>query len=257
MNAESRFSGKASLVTGGGRGLGKAVASALAAEGADVAVLSRTELELEAVAQEIHEHGGRALAITGDVRHPPDAERAVEATLSCFGRIDILINCAGVFNVSSSLETEIEEWQSILDTNLTGTFRFCQAAGRVMSKHGGGKIVNFGSLLSFIAFPGRAAYAASKAGVVQLTRVLGIEWIRQGVNVNAVVPGMIRIETRHPLVERGELTEERITARIPAGRRGEPRDIVGPTLFLASPAADYIVGQTLVVDGGWLANGYV
>lgn len=178
----------------------------------------------------------------------------MDLTISHFGGLDILVNCAGVFKLSPSIEVEVEEWENIIKTNLTGTFLACKTAGKEMIKNRSGKIVNFGSLLSFTAFPERLAYASSKGGVLQLTRVLGIEWINKGVNVNAVVPGMIEIETPHPSKQ---LTNESLMKRIPANKKGSTNDVVGPTLFLSSSLSDYIVGQTIVVDGGWLSYGYV
>jgi NAD(P)-dependent dehydrogenase (short-subunit alcohol dehydrogenase family) len=252
-----RFAGQKALVTGGGRGLGKAVALALADEGAAVAVFSRTAGQLAGVVEELLGRGAQGLAVAGDAREEADVERAVAETLAAFGRLDVLVNCAGVFSMWPSTEGTLEEWRSIIDTNLTGTYLFCRAAGRAMLESGRGKIVNFASLLSFVAFPERAAYAASKGGVLQLTRVLGVEWIKRGVNVNAIAPGMISVETPHPLTAQDDSVRQRFQARVPMGRLGRPSDIAGPTLFLASAEADYVAGQTLVVDGGWLSYGYV
>jgi NAD(P)-dependent dehydrogenase (short-subunit alcohol dehydrogenase family) len=257
MDDRPRFIGKAALVTGGGRGLGAAIATALAAEGARVGVFARSGEQVEAVAQAIQTAGGTGLAVAGDVRKEVDIHRCIRLLVDHFGPIDILVNCAGVFRMSPSIDADLNELRELLETNLIGTFAMCQAVGQSMLARGSGKIVNFASLLSFIAFPERASYAASKGGVLQLTRVLGVEWASRGVNVNAIAPGMVRIETPHPAIESGVLTEEQITRRIPAARRGKPTDIVGPTLFLLSSDADYIFGQTLVVDGGWLSYGYL
>lgn len=252
-----RFAGQKALVTGGGRGLGKAIALALADEGASVAVFSRTASQLAGVVEEARGRGAECRAVAGDARVEADAERAVAETLEAFGRLDVLVNCAGVFSMWPSAEGALDEWRAIIDTNLTGTYLFCRAAGRAMLEAGRGKIINFASLLSFVAFPERAAYAASKGGVLQLTRVLGVEWVARGVNVNAIAPGMISVETPHPLTSQDDSVRQRFRARVPMGRLGRPSDVVGPTLFLASAEADYIAGQTLVVDGGWLAYGYV
>lgn len=252
-----RFAGKVALVTGSGRGLGRAVALGLASEGASVVVCSRTVGEVEATAKEAQALGVDALAHPADVRDTDAVDQLVSATVGAFGGVDICINCAGVFALTPAPETTTEQFSALLETNLVGAYTVCRTVGAVMVAAGHGKIVNFASLLSFTAFPQRAAYAASKGGVLQLTRVLGVEWAPHGVNVNAVAPGMIRIETPHPAIERKALSEEQIVARIPAGRRGRPADIVGPTLFLASHDAEYVHGQTLVVDGGWLSNGYV
>ncbi len=254
---QARFGGKTALVTGGGRGIGRAIARGLATEGARVVDFSRTQAELADVVRIIREQHGEAIAVAGDVRRQTDVDSAVQTAAERFGGLDILVNCAGVFSMGSSLSYSGQDWQSVLETNLTGTFLFCQAAGRVMTTARRGKIVNFASLLSFVGFPERAAYAASKGGVLQLTRVLGVEWARQGVNVNAIAPGMIQVETPHPLDSDDSTLRDRMRSRTPAGRLGQPADIVGPTLFLASPEADYISAQILVVDGGWLAYGYI
>ncbi|MER7411110.1 MULTISPECIES: SDR family NAD(P)-dependent oxidoreductase [Streptomyces] len=248
-----RFDGKRVLVTGGGRGIGRQVALGFAAEGADVAVLARTAEQVESVAAELAEGGTKALPVVCDVADAGQVTEAERKVTGEFGDVDVLVNAAGLFSMGPSAAYDTEQARALLDTNVLGTLRCCQVFGRRMLARQHGKIVNFGSLLSFTAFPERAAYAASKAGVLQLTRVLGVEWAPSGVNVNAVAPGMIRIETPHPAA----LDEDALTRRIPAGRRGRPRDLTGPVRFLASEEADYINGQTLVVDGGWLSYGYL
>jgi 2-dehydro-3-deoxy-D-gluconate 5-dehydrogenase len=245
------------LVTGGGRGLGRAVALAFADEGARVAVVSRTRSQVEAVAAEIASLGARGLALTGDVSQERQVGELVARVLQDADRIDVLVNCAGSFQMGPSSAFAVGDLRRLLDGNLVGTFLMCREVGRHMLERGQGKIVNVASLLSYTAFPERAGYAASKGGVLALTRVLGVEWAARGVNVNAVAPGMIRVETPHPGVAAGALGEDDIVRRTPAGRRGRPADVVGPVLFLASPDADFIVGQSLVVDGGWLSYGYL
>jgi len=252
-----RFAGRTVFVTGGGRGLGKATALAFGREGASVAVMSRTRDEIDAVAAGIREGGTKAIAIEGDVREPADVERAMSVFCNELGVPDVVVNCAGTFQMGPSESFSSRDFRSILETNVIGTFAMCQAAAAVMLPVARGKIVNFASLLSFTAFPQRAAYAASKGAVLQLTRTLGVEWASRGICVNAVAPGMIRIETPHPAIEARSLRREQIDARVPMGRSGAPDDVVGAVLFLASSAADYICGQTIVVDGGWLSYGYV
>ncbi len=252
-----RFRDAVAIVTGGGRGIGKAIALGLAAEGAHVVLCARTAEQVNAVAAEIAAQGQSAVAVPGDVREPDDVARVVATAMATRSGIDVLVNCAGVFRMGPSVETALAELHEVLDINLVGTFGMCQAVGHEMLGAGAGKIINFASLLSFTAFPERAAYAASKGGVLQMTRVLGIEWAEGGVNVNAIAPGMIEIETPHPGVSSGAVSMEAIRQRVPAKRRGRPADIVGPVLFLASSDADYINGQTLVVDGGWLSYGYL
>jgi NAD(P)-dependent dehydrogenase (short-subunit alcohol dehydrogenase family) len=245
------------LVTGGGRGLGRAVSLALAERRCSVTVLARTAAEVGSVEAELRTISGSGEGVVGDVTRADDLERAIERAAAPTGRIDILINAAGGFVTGPSFDGDLTAMRDMLEQNLVSAYAACAAVGRRMKADGGGRIVNFGSLLSFTAFPERAAYAASKAGLVQMTRVLGVEWAPHAIAVNCVVPGMIQIETPHPLLAEGRMREDQLLARIPAGRRGRPEDIVGPVLFLASRDAGYMVGQTLVIDGGWLSYGYV
>jgi NAD(P)-dependent dehydrogenase (short-subunit alcohol dehydrogenase family) len=256
--SDERFIGMSALVTGGGRGLGKAVALALAARGCAVTVFARTAAEVEGVGEELKATSGFGQAVVGDITRQGDVEEAVErAAAARDGRLDILINAAGGFVTSPSLQGDVTAMRDMLEKNLIGAYAACAAAGRRMKPFGEGRIVNFGSLLSFTAFPERAAYAASKAGLLQMTRVLGVEWAPFGIAVNCIVPGMIQIETPHPLMTNGSMREDQLLRRIPAGRRGRPQDIVGPVLFLASRDAAYMAGQSVVVDGGWLSYGYL
>ncbi|WP_327004501.1 SDR family oxidoreductase [Dactylosporangium sp. NBC_01737] len=252
-----RFAGRRVLVTGGGRGIGRVVALAFAAEGARVAVASRSADQLGKVAREIAEHGVEALAVPCDVSDVDRVRDTVSTVRQRFGGIDVLVNCAGIFAMGPSEEAPVDASRELLATNTLGTMLMCQEVGRHMLAEGGGRIVNIASLLSFTAFPGRAMYAASKGAVLQLTRVLGVEWAARGITVNAVAPGMIAVETPHPAVQAGTLAEDEIVGRIPMRRRGRPEDISGPVLFLCSAAAEYVTGQTLVVDGGWLSYGYL
>lgn len=253
-----RFAGQTVFITGGGRGIGRACALAFAREGARLALASRTPGQLRQVGEEIAELGGTpAQCVPLDVSRPDQVRAGVREVLDLSGPIDVLVNCAGLFAMGASESVADTEAATLLNTNALGTLLVCQEVGRDMLARGRGRIVNFASLLSFTAFPQRAAYAASKGAVLQLTRVLGIEWASRGVTVNAVAPGMIRIETAHPAVIAGELSEEEILRRIPMGRRGRPEDVTGSVLFLASAEAEYITGQTLVVDGGWLSYGYL
>lgn len=256
-NSLMRFKDRTVLVTGGGRGIGRAVALAFAEEGARVAVLSRTTDQVDAVADELRQTGSDALAVTCDVADPDAVHRAVGEVERGFGAIDVLVNAAGIFAMGPTEDFPTASSRALFDTNVLGTLEMCRAVSTGMLRRGEGRIINFASLLSFTAFPGRAGYAASKGAVLQLTRSLGIEWAAQGIRVNAVAPGMIKIETPHPAVQAGTLDEDAIVRRIPAGRRGRPADITGPVRFLASAEAEYITGQTLVVDGGWLSYGYL
>ncbi|MBS2533109.1 SDR family oxidoreductase [Catenulispora sp. NF23] len=252
-----RFEGRHVLVTGGGRGIGRVIALAFAAEGATVTVASRTADQIAAVAAELAGTGAKALAVTCDVGVETDVTRLIDTAQQARGPVEILVNCAGTFSLGPSTSFATAQVRELLDTNVLGTFLVTRGVAPGMIERGYGKVVNFASLLSFTAFPQRAAYAASKGGVLQLTRAFALEWARHGINVNAVAPGMIQIETPHPAVAAGTLSEDRIVGRIPAARRGRPADVAGPVLFLCSEDAAYIHGHTLAVDGGWLVNGYV
>ncbi|MEV0129715.1 SDR family oxidoreductase [Dactylosporangium sp. NPDC050688] len=256
--ARQRFAGRHVVVTGGGRGIGRAVALAFAREGARLTIASRTAVQLHQVAGEVQAGGSpRPLCVPLDISRAEQVRAGVDEIVRRNGPVDVLVNCAGVFAMGPSESIDEAELRTVLDTNTVGTMLMCQAVGRSMLDRGSGRIVNFASLLSFTAFPGRAAYAASKGAVLQLTRVLGVEWAGRGVTVNAVAPGMIQIETPHPALAEGDLRGNEFLRRIPIGRRGRPDDITGPVLFLASDEAAYVTGQTLVVDGGWLSYGYL
>ncbi|MFD5390860.1 SDR family NAD(P)-dependent oxidoreductase, partial [Streptomyces sp. NPDC127074] len=216
------------VVTGGGRGIGRAVALGFAARGARVAVLARTGSQVESVAGEIEELGAESVAVAVDVADEAALGEAAERVVQRFGGVDVLVNAAGVFNLGPTAGFPAESARTLLETNIMGTFLACKIFGRHLLEQGHGKVVNFCSLLSYTAFPERALYAASKGGVLQLTRSLGVEWAARNVNVNAVAPGMIRIETPHPAA----LDEDAIVGRIPSGRRGPPGDKLGRRLFL-------------------------
>jgi NAD(P)-dependent dehydrogenase (short-subunit alcohol dehydrogenase family) len=247
-------SGKTALVTGAGSGLGRSIALALAEAGADVAVTelpSRLE-NAQAVAASIRSMGREALVVKLDVSSVKSIERAVAEVARGFSRIDVLVNNAGINIPKQALEVTEDDWDRVLDVNLKGVFFCAQAVGREMVRRGSGKIINIASQNGVVGYHDRAAYCSSKAGVVNLTRVLAIEWAPHKINVNAVAPTFVLT----PLTEKmfaNPLFSREIHRRIPLGRLGKPEDIVGAVVFLASPAADLITGHTLLVDGGWTA----
>ena len=245
--------GKVALVTGGGRGLGKGMALALAGAGADVAVAARTRAQVERTAAEIERLGRRGLPLVADVRDPGSVEEMVGLTVEKLGGLDVLVNAAGVNRRVPSLEVTPEIWDEIVDTNLKGTFFASRAAARAMRERGGGKIINIASLASEIGLPRRVPYTAAKSGVLGLTRALAVEWAPYNIQVNAIGPGYFRTEMTEPLF-RDEEWVKGLLSRIPAGRAGIPEDLAGAVVFLASRASDYITGQIIYVDGGFLAG---
>jgi 2-deoxy-D-gluconate 3-dehydrogenase len=243
---------RVACVTGGGRGLGRAIAVGLAAAGADVAVIGRTPETLEEAAAAIRDHGRRALAVTADLLDVPAIARTIDGIVGELGRIDILVTSAGVQLTGPSLEVTEEAWDTTLDSNLKSVFFSCQAAARHFIAQGHGKVINMGSTFSVVGFPEFAAYNASKGGILQLTRTLAAEWAPRGVNVNAIGPTAVRTEMNAYLLEdQGFL--DFFVPKVPAGRVGQPSDVVGAAVFLASPASDFVHGQLLMVDGGYTA----
>ena len=244
-----RLDGKVALVTGASRGLGAAMAEALAGAGADVA-LHGYESAAETAARI---PGHRTAVFTADLGEREAAERLIADTLATFGRIDILVNNAGTIRRAPAAVHSDEDWDTVIGVNLSAVFRLSRAAGRHMLERGSGKIINTASLLAFqggITVPG---YAAAKGGVAQLTKALANEWASKGINVNAIAPGYMETDNTAPL--RADVVRTRqITERIPAGRWGLPSDLAGTVIFLASHASDYVNGHVLVVDGGWLAR---
>lgn len=246
------LSGKAAAVTGANTGLGQAMAVALAGAGAKVALVCRTEPA--ETASSIAEQDGESVAITADLSSIADCARIVDETVAAFGSLDILVNNAGIIRRAEALDFTEDDWDSVIDTNLKTPFFLAKAAAARMVKSGqGGKIINVASLLSFQGGIRIASYTASKSGLAGLTRLLANEWAPKNINVNAIVPGYFA--TGNTVALRNDAVRNReILARIPAGRWGDPRDLGGAVVFLASRASDYVHGALLPVDGGWLAR---
>lgn len=246
------LTGRVALVTGAGRGLGRTSSLALAGAGATVATAARSHDQIEAVAEEVRAIGSDASAHVVDVRSVPDIARMVEDVVKRHGRIDILVNNAGAKEPQLVLDVTEDAWDEIIGTNLKGAFFCAQAVARIMVANGSGKIINMASTYAVIGAPGRATYAASKGGLLQLTRVMAIELAAKGVNVNAIGPTATKTPMNEPLFAQQEWRQEAL-ARIPAGRYCEPEDIAGAVIYLASRASDMVHGHLLLVDGALTA----
>jgi NAD(P)-dependent dehydrogenase (short-subunit alcohol dehydrogenase family) len=242
------LSGKRGYVTGGGSGLGRAMALGLAEAGAVVVVSDIDLPAAEAVAKEIQAQGGRGLALRTDVARKSEVEELVRVTTEHLGGLDFAFNNAGMLKIVKPEDLSEEDWQTELNVDLTGIFLCCQAAGRYMIAHGGGKIINTASISGLIVNSG-LTYSTAKAGVIQLTRVLALRWAKHKVFVNCFSPGYMRTNMTAPHLTRPEVEQEMLR-QTPLRRLGEARDVVGPALFLASPASDFVTGHNLVVDGG-------
>lgn len=246
------LAGRHALVTGASRGLGAAIAVGLAEAGADVAVHGHATSCAETCAQ-VRARGGRALALVGDLADPATPERLVREAVDGLGGLDVLVSNAGIIRRAAAVDTTDEDWDAVLQVDLTSAFQLCRAAGRHMLERGSGKVINVASLLSFQGGIRVAAYTAAKSGLAGLTKALANEWAPRGVNVNAIAPGYMVTDNTEALRADPDRSRQ-IVERIPAGRWGEPRDVVGAAVFLASRASDYVVGHVLVVDGGWMAR---
>jgi NAD(P)-dependent dehydrogenase (short-subunit alcohol dehydrogenase family) len=244
------LSGKVALVTGAGRGLGRASALLLARAGADLAVASRSTAELESLCDEARAMGRDASVHALDIRSVPAIQQTVADVLARHGRIDILVNNAGTNVQQEVLDVTETDWDLVHDTNVKGAFFCAQAVGRHMVERGSGKIINMCSTFANLGFYGRVSYASSKGALAQVTRVMAIEWSSKGVNVNSVGPTATMTKMNEKLFE-DPAWQERVMSRIPAGRWAEPEDIAGAVLFLASPASDMVHGHMLMVDGAW------
>lgn len=248
------LTGKVAVVIGGTSGIGKAIALGLADAGADVVPSSRRAEEVDAAAKEIEARGKRTLRVSSDVADRKSLEAALDAAVKAFGQVHIMVNCAGRTKRTPTIDLSEEEWNGILDTNLTGTLRAAQVFGRHMLDQGYGRIVNIASLSSFVSLNEVAAYAASKAAVASLTKSLAIEWGHRGVLVNAIAPGVFPTPLNRALLEGTPRGQEFIT-RTPLRRFGNVEELAGTAILLCSDAASFINGEIIAVDGGFLASG--
>ena len=244
-----RLAGKVAIVTGAGYGIGRACAVRFAEEGADVVVAALHEENGRETCGAIEKTGSRALLAQTDVRKLGDIQRMVDRTMEAFGRIDILVSNAGVQKLTSFLEISEEEFDWVVDTNLKGTFFTCQAVAKQMIPCRKGKIITIGSLTAFMGYPKVGPYAASRGGIVQLTKVMAVEWAPYNVNVNTVSPGWYNTPLTAAVFSDPDWVK-RTSNRIPLARTGTPEDLAGIVVFLASDASDYITGEMIFVDGG-------
>ncbi|MDT5159137.1 MAG: hypothetical protein QOH51_3494 [Acidobacteriota bacterium] len=248
------LNGKVAVVVGGTSGIGRAIAHGMAEAGADIVATSRRMEQVEATATEIEARGRRTLRLASDVSERSSLQHVLDESVRAFGKVDILVNCAGRTKRGPTLDFTEEDWDAIIETNLTGTLRACQVFGRHMLERGYGRIINIASLSTFVALREVAAYAASKAAVASLTKSLAVEWSERGVNVNAIAPGVFRTALNQKLLDETERGRE-FLLRTPMKRFGTVEELAGAAVFLASDAASFVTGEVLVVDGGFLASG--
>ncbi len=248
------LSGRVAVVTGGNGGIGLGMARGLAAAGAAVVVAARNREKSEAAVSELAALGARSAFVALDVADPHSCRAAVAQTVARFGRLDVLVNNAGM-SIRKPPETyTVEEWQAVINTNLTGAFVLCQAAHAVMKPNGGGKIINIGSMMSIFGGAYAAPYSSSKGGIVQMTKSLATAWAKDNIQVNSVLPGWIDTELTRNARDQVPGLNERVLNRTPAGRWGVPDDLSGIAVFLASAASDFVTGAAIPVDGGYASE---
>ncbi|MFV9511314.1 SDR family NAD(P)-dependent oxidoreductase [Tepidibacillus sp. LV47] len=247
--------GKVAIVTGSGKGIGKAMALGLADAGADVVVVARTQSDIDQTVLEIEQKGRKAIGISTDVKKKEEIEKMVEQTLHTFGKIDILINNAGMNIRTPALEVPEEEWELIVQTNMKSVFLASQAVGKHMVEQRHGSIINISSVAGHVALRTGVAYAATKAGIIQMTKTLALEWGKYNVRVNAIAPWYFKTPLTEKLLANEEYYNE-VISRTPLCRVGDVKELVGPAVFLASDASTYVTGHTIFVDGGMSIYGF-
>ncbi|HEY6245947.1 MAG TPA: glucose 1-dehydrogenase [Pyrinomonadaceae bacterium] len=248
------LNGKVAVVIGGTSGIGLAIAKGMAEAGADVVPTSRGQDQVDAASREIENRGRRSIRVTSDVGDRASLQTVLDESIKAFGKVDVLVNSAGRTKRAPTLDFSEEDWNSILDTNLTGTLRAAQVFGRHMLERESGSIINIASLSTFVALYEVAAYSASKAAVASLTKSLAIEWSEKGVRVNAIAPGVFRTPLNEKLLDETERGRE-FLLRTPMKRFGNVEELAGAAIFLASDAASFVSGEIITVDGGFLASG--
>jgi NAD(P)-dependent dehydrogenase (short-subunit alcohol dehydrogenase family) len=244
---------KITIITGGGSGIGRRTALALAEYGAKTIIADIDQEAASLAASEINTKGGRAIPHRVDVTQPGEVQGMVNVALDSFGRIDILFNNAGISIRGPAESFSIEDWNKVIAVNLTGMFICAQTVGKVMIKQGGGKIINTASVSAKLGHPGNLAYAAAKHGVVGMTRVMAVEWAKYGVCVNCIGPGITKTPLTAKTLEDPKKYQESVS-KVPMGRLGEPDDLIGAVIFLASQASNYVTGQTIYVEGGRMSD---
>ncbi|MGH7275509.1 MAG: SDR family NAD(P)-dependent oxidoreductase [Candidatus Rokuibacteriota bacterium] len=243
------LAGNVAVVTGASRGLGRALALALAEAGADVALAARSKKDLEDTARQVQARGRRALVVPTDVASYAEVEALMQRTVRELGRLDIVVNNAGVARVAPLAEMTPEDWRLTVDVNLTGVFNSCRAAAPHLIAQKSGKVINIASVLGQVGLPGYSIYAATKGGVIALTRALGVEWARHGIQVNAIAPGWFATDMTDPAFSDPKINA-RLTRDIPMRRTGRPEEIGPLAVYLASAASGFMTGQTIFLDGG-------
>jgi NAD(P)-dependent dehydrogenase (short-subunit alcohol dehydrogenase family) len=244
---------KVAIVTGASRGLGKAMAIGLAKAGAKIVAASRSVDDLNQTIEEVKKSGSDGFAVKCDVCKKEDIENVVKEAIDKYGKIDILVNNAGILKMSPAEQMSIEDWDKVICVNLKGQFMFAQTVGKEMIKQKSGAIINIASIAGQFGFPNAVSYDCSKGGIILMTKALAAEWGKHGVRVNAIAPGAFRTAMTEPMLKSDDF-KTMIKTSAPLGRFGEPEELSGVAVFLASDAASYVTGHTLVVDGGWTAG---